>query len=467
VTSPLFRPDDRDAQDPGDRRQDNLVFGSASDRLARAFRASNPNRDDPITFSSSDSSLEPLRSIPNPYGVGLSAFEPNTLIFDQYASAYNQVQTAKAKEAQDLADQFSVDIPASPGAAGATGSSTVNGVPYAELFNQASSKYGVPAGLLAAVARAESNFNPNARSSAGAIGLMQFLPGTAATFGINPLDPAQAIDGAARYLLKNFEKFHSWDLALAAYNAGPGAVAQYGGIPPYAETQTYVRRVQAFAQDYGTGGHLSALVSGQSSPSVNFASGGIVDATGKTRGMVSAALQLAARQVPYVWGGTSANGVDCSGLIFYAARAAGIPWQRYRAVDYGRMGTAVPLSQARAGDIVYYDNPGTDTDHVGIYIGNGQMVQAPYSGQRVRVTGVGNYTSIRRVFDDGGFGASPNPWGAAQPIYNGTAYNPGNYGLLQQALVSTPLFGGLIGRALAPNPPVIERTQQTGRVKAI
>jgi peptidoglycan DL-endopeptidase CwlO len=118
---------------------------------------------------------------------------------------------------------------------------------YRGLFAAAGAKYGVPADLLAAVARAESGFDPTARSSAGAIGLMQIMPGTARGLGVDPRDPAQAVDGAARLLARGLKKYDgSVPLALAAYNAGPGAVAKYGGIPPYKETQAYVRRVLAY-----------------------------------------------------------------------------------------------------------------------------------------------------------------------------------------------------------------------------
>lgn len=116
---------------------------------------------------------------------------------------------------------------------------------YAALFRAAEAKYGVPATLLAAVAKQESAFNPSAISSAGAIGLMQIMPATAAGLGVNPRDPAQAVDGAARLLRDGLKQFGSTSLALAAYNAGPGAVQRYGGIPPYAETRDYVRRITA------------------------------------------------------------------------------------------------------------------------------------------------------------------------------------------------------------------------------
>jgi cell wall-associated NlpC family hydrolase len=129
-------------------------------------------------------------------------------------------------------------------------SSALAGVPYANLFTSAGAKYGVDPSLLAAVANQESSFNSQAVSPAGAEGLMQFMPSTAAGLGINPLDPTSAVDGAARYLSSLQKQFGSTSLALAAYNAGPGAVSRYGGIPPYAETQNYVAAVTQKAQAY-------------------------------------------------------------------------------------------------------------------------------------------------------------------------------------------------------------------------
>jgi cell wall-associated NlpC family hydrolase len=132
----------------------------------------------------------------------------------------------------------------------AASGSALAGVPYANLFTQAASRHGVDASLLAAMASQESGFNASAVSPAGAQGLMQFMPSTAAGLGVNPLDPSSAIDGAARYMSSLTQQFGSTDLALAAYNAGPGTVSQYGGIPPYSETQNYVRSVMSKAEAY-------------------------------------------------------------------------------------------------------------------------------------------------------------------------------------------------------------------------
>ena len=142
-------------------------------------------------------------------------------------------------------------------AAGTAGASSLPaGVPYHDLITAAARRHGIDPALLAGLIRQESGFNPSAGSPAGAQGLTQLMPGTARGLGVtNPLDPAQSIEGGAKYLAAQLQHFGG-DVtkALAAYNAGPGAVERFGGVPPYAETQNYVRRVQAYATGYRTGG---------------------------------------------------------------------------------------------------------------------------------------------------------------------------------------------------------------------
>jgi soluble lytic murein transglycosylase-like protein len=158
-------------------------------------------------------------------------------------------QTAQSTSFQSQLQQASA---ATPGA-GATAPSggPVDGQ-FSDLINAAAQKYGIDPALLKGLIRQESNFNPNAKSPAGAAGLCQLMPGTAAALGCtNPLDPAQAIDAGAKYLSQQLKAFGGDPRkALAAYNAGPGAVQRYGGVPPYAETQNYVRAVMGFAEQY-------------------------------------------------------------------------------------------------------------------------------------------------------------------------------------------------------------------------
>ncbi|MFS3127099.1 transglycosylase SLT domain-containing protein [Nocardioides sp. Bht2] len=120
------------------------------------------------------------------------------------------------------------------------------GTPYAHLFNTAGAKYGVSPELLSAIARQESGYDPRAVSPAGAQGLMQLMPATARGLGVtDSFNANQAVDGAARLMSDLLDRFGRTDLALAAYNAGPGAVLRHDGIPPYRETQRYVAAIMA------------------------------------------------------------------------------------------------------------------------------------------------------------------------------------------------------------------------------
>lgn len=160
------------------------------------------------------------------------------------AAGGQQVATVAAGAFQPAGAGFGVTAPGSAGLGAPS--------PFDGLIAAAAQRYGIDPALLKGLIRAESNFDPNASSGAGAAGLVQLMPGTAASLGVTDrLDPAQSIDGGARYLRQQLDAFGG-DVtkALAAYNAGPGAVRRFGGVPPYAETQAYVQKVVAYADEY-------------------------------------------------------------------------------------------------------------------------------------------------------------------------------------------------------------------------
>ncbi|MEQ6247900.1 lytic transglycosylase domain-containing protein [Sulfitobacter sp. HNIBRBA3233] len=113
--------------------------------------------------------------------------------------------------------------------------------PFLAVARTAARKHGIPEDLFLRLVQQESGWNPSARSHKGALGLAQLMPETARTLRVDPGDPAQNLEGGARYLRQQYNTFGTWRLALAAYNAGPGAVKKYGGIPPYRETKNYVK----------------------------------------------------------------------------------------------------------------------------------------------------------------------------------------------------------------------------------
>jgi soluble lytic murein transglycosylase-like protein len=127
-------------------------------------------------------------------------------------------------------------------------------VPFQSLIEESCARYGVDPALLAGLIEQESHFDPTVGSSAGAQGLTELMPETAASLGVtDPHDPAQSIDAGARLLSEKLAEFGGdTELALAAYNAGSGAVQQYNGIPPYPETQEYVKKVLGYAAGYAS-----------------------------------------------------------------------------------------------------------------------------------------------------------------------------------------------------------------------
>lgn len=162
-------------------------------------------------------------------------------------------QTDAPVDTSPVADTFtSSSSSANTTAANATSSGSVSSPEnLEEYFKEASETYGVDINLLKAIARQESNFNPSATSSAGAMGVMQLMPSTAKELGVtNAYDAQENIMGGAKLMAQNLKKYNGdVSLALAAYNAGSGNVDKYGGIPPFKETQNYVKKVLGYYQN--------------------------------------------------------------------------------------------------------------------------------------------------------------------------------------------------------------------------
>ncbi|WP_281404298.1 NlpC/P60 family protein [Streptomyces roseirectus] len=255
--------------------------------------------------------------------------------------------------------------------------------------------------LLAAQLYQESGFNPRAQSAAAAQGIAQFIPGTWATHGVDGngdgrrdvWDPADAIPSAAAYdcELAKYVKDVPGDPThnmLAAYNAGAYAVIKYGGVPPYKETQNYVRIITSLEKSF-------AAPVGRVSPSEQ-AAGAIYYAQKKLG-------------TPYLWGGdgTAADGgrFDCSGLTKAAYESVGIELPRV-ANDQYNAGPHPSRDELLPGDLVFFSDDLTNSRairHVGIYVGGGYMIDAPRTGAVIRFDPIDtpDYFGATRVTEDG------------------------------------------------------------------
>lgn len=273
--------------------------------------------------------------------------------------------------------------------------------------------------VLAALLKQESGYQQGRTSSAGASGPAQFMPATWARYGVDGDgdgdrdidDPVDAVVSAAKYLavLAESTKGIPGDPTanmLAAYNAGPGAVQQYQGVPPYAETQNYVQVITTQAREWGaTPGMIGAGGGGPPPPVAKE-----VETTGN--GIVDTAVAWAVAQVGswYHFGGSctdpfgpSIDGhCDCSSLMQQAYRNAGVALPR-TAGEQSHVGDPVDAASIRPGDLVAMlgsDGTQDDPGHIAMYIGNGYVVEAPFEGAQVGFQPVRAYddvVTIRRI----------------------------------------------------------------------
>lgn len=290
------------------------------------------------------------------------------------------------------------------GVGGATRSLAKGAVPAA--YQQLVQKWGnlcpaINPALLAAQLYQESGFNPNAQSAAAAQGIAQFIPGTWATHGVDGdgdgdkdvWDPNDAIPSAASYdcSLASYVKDVPGNLTdnmLASYNAGAYAVIKYGGVPPYKETQNYVKTITTLEESF-------AAPTSRVDPSKQ-AAGAIYYAQKKLG-------------TPYLWGGTGTaeqgGRFDCSGLTQAAYKSVGVTLPRVANDQYN----AYPhpaRSELLPGDLVFFSKDPTNSraiHHVGIYVGGGYMIDAPRTGAVIRFDPIdtSEYFGATRVTEDG------------------------------------------------------------------
>jgi cell wall-associated NlpC family hydrolase len=298
-----------------------------------------------------------------------------------------------------------------PGGQLATGSVPASFTPWVQRAGALCPQVGAP--LLAAQLQQESNFNPAAVSVAGAQGAAQFLPGTWPSWGrdddgngvASPFDIADAVMAQGRYMCALASQMAQalaagrvqgsvQDLALAAYNAGPGAVLATGGIPRNGETDAYVARINAALPRFGA--TTAPGQPGQPAPEPATAP---AQPMAPNDGSFASNVILAGQRwigQPYVWGGgdtagPTRGGFDCSGLTVNAVYAAsgGAISLPHNAAQQATLGAPVNNNQLRPGDLLFFaSSPAAAPHHVGIYIGGARMLDAPDFGKTVTVTGL-------------------------------------------------------------------------------
>lgn len=271
------------------------------------------------------------------------------------------------------------------GATGGGGDVSI-GSKFDAIINAAAKKHGINPYFIASIIKQESNFDPNAGSHAGARGLMQLMPATAASLGVKDMtNPEQNVNGGVTYIKQMLES-QNWDpiLALAAYNAGPGNVKKYGGVPPFKETQGYVKKIPANFKEY-TGKELTkdnVRWSGEMSSG----SGGGSGATGDAKRVIQIAETWLKKTNTYVFGGgrsqahIKAGKFDCSSWCRYIFAEAGhniFPhdglWGNTTSILSSPKLKKIKTKDLKPGDLIFFSTY-RSYGHVGIYLGGTRYI---------------------------------------------------------------------------------------------
>ncbi len=337
--------------------------------------------------------------------------QANTWAANQWA---DQAYSGAATAATGVAPAPAATPPAAPAAtqtaAAAAPSSPLPSASsgnYVAYAYQAAQNAGIDPNIFVKQINQESGFNPKAQSGAGAMGIAQFMPATAQGLGVDPTNPLASLDGAAKLMSQYVQKYAGdYGKALAAYNAGPGSVDRFGGVPPFAETQTYVKNILGSAGQ--TVQDIAAKAGGAAQQLIQAPQQTAQDLLSKVQPFLGNA---------YVWGGKSAQqGFDCSGLAGYLT--TGQP--ESTTTLYGKSSTITP-DTAQPGDLVFWNMGSNDPhmQHVAVYLGNGQIVQSGGNQSAVNVGSVnqqiGSAPEFRRLGQGGAPAQANAPAGVPPP----------------------------------------------------